>query len=110
MVTLAAQSALAANEKIINVMRLVGARDSYIAQAFVRRFTLRAFWGAVLGAALGAGILALMPGVDGGGGFLTGLRLSGPSWAFLGVIPVITAFVAYLATRNAARRTLRALS
>ncbi len=39
MITLAAQAALAANAQVIAVLRLVGARDGYIAQAFVRRFT-----------------------------------------------------------------------
>ncbi|MBD3766185.1 MAG: cell division protein FtsX, partial [Rhodobacterales bacterium] len=42
MITLAAQAALAANGQVIRVLRLVGARDAYIARAFVRRFTLRA--------------------------------------------------------------------
>ena len=46
MITLAANAALAANAKVISVMRLVGAKDSYIANAFVRRFTLRALAGA----------------------------------------------------------------
>ena len=47
MITLATQAALAANGQVIRVLRLVGAKDTYIARAFVRRFTLRAlrpFW------------------------------------------------------------------
>ncbi|NCU19936.1 cell division protein FtsX, partial [Candidatus Falkowbacteria bacterium] len=53
MITLAAQAALAANGQVIRVLRLVGARDVFIARAFVRRFTLRGFSGAVLGTVLG---------------------------------------------------------
>ena len=49
MITLAANAALAANAQVIRVLRLVGARDSYIARAFVRRFTLRALAGAAVG-------------------------------------------------------------
>ena len=45
----ATEAALAANEQVIRTLRLVGARDGYIARAFVRRFTLRAFSGAALG-------------------------------------------------------------
>jgi cell division transport system permease protein len=45
MITLAANAALEANAQIIKVLRLVGARDSYISRAFVRRFTLRALSG-----------------------------------------------------------------
>ncbi|MEW9922571.1 cell division protein FtsX, partial [Marimonas sp. MJW-29] len=36
MVTLAANAALAANAQVIAGLRLVGARDDYIAQAFIR--------------------------------------------------------------------------
>ena len=38
MITLAARAALATNAEVIRVLRLVGAKDSYIARAFVRRF------------------------------------------------------------------------
>ena len=50
MITLAARAALAANAEVIRVLRLVGAKDSYIARAFVRRFTLRTLAGAAVGA------------------------------------------------------------
>ena len=41
MVTLAASAALAANARVIRVLRLIGARDSFVARAFTRRFTIR---------------------------------------------------------------------
>ena len=53
MITLAANAALAANAQVVAVMRLVGARDQYIALAVVRRFTLRALLGAAAGTVLG---------------------------------------------------------
>ena len=49
MVTLAANAALAANAQVVAVLRLVGATDRYIAEAFIRRFTIRAFIGASVG-------------------------------------------------------------
>ena len=52
-VTMAANAALAANHQVIQVLRLVGAKDAYIARAFTRRFTLRAFWGAIIGMTAG---------------------------------------------------------
>lgn len=61
MVTLAAQAALAANAQVIAVLRLVGATDRYIAQAFIRRFTLRALAGSALGVVLGVIAVVLMP-------------------------------------------------
>ena len=51
MITLAANAALATNAQVIRVLRLIGARDTYIARAFVRRFTLRALSGAAIGTA-----------------------------------------------------------
>lgn len=106
MITLAAQSALSANAQVIRVMRLVGARDAYIARAFVRRFTLRAGAGALIGTALGLLAVALMPDGD-AGGFLTGLGFSGTGWLLPLLIPPLAAAAAFFATRAAALRTLR---
>lgn len=110
MITLAAQAALAANHQVIEVLRLVGARDGYIALAFVRRFTIRAFIGAAVGAALGLLSVVLLPSASDEGGFLTGLGFQGASWLWPILIPPLGAGVALLATGAAARRTLRRLS
>ncbi len=110
MVTLAANAALAANSQVIEVMRLVGARDVYIARAFVRRFTLRTLTGAAMGTAAGAIAIAFMPSTAGAGGFLTGLGFSGAEWLVAALIPVLAAMAAFWATRAAAFRTLRKLT
>ncbi|KEP71248.1 cell division protein FtsX [Thioclava dalianensis] len=107
MITLAAQAALAANGQVIATLRLVGARDAYIARAFVRRFTLRGLAGATLGMALGTAAVALLPSPDAAGGFLTGLGFTGVGWFWPLIIPPIAAIVAYTATRFAAARMLR---
>lgn len=107
MITLAAQAALAANAQVIRVMRLVGARDIYIARAFVRRFTLRALVGATIGTFAGMFAVWLLPSADVAGGFLTGLGFQGASWLWPFVIPPLAAVVAFFATRAAALRTLR---
>ena len=73
MITLAARAALATNAQEIRVLRLVGAKDSYIARAFVRRFTLRTLAGAGVGALAGLAGVAALPAADAAGGFLTGL-------------------------------------
>jgi cell division transport system permease protein len=109
MITLAAQSALAANVKVIRVLRLVGARDHYIARAFVRRFTLRALSGAALGTALGMIAMALLPSVQEEGGFLTGLGFAGLHWLWPLTVPLLAAITAFWATRAAAFKTLRSL-
>lgn len=110
MITLAANAALSANAQVIAVMRQVGARDAYIASAFVRRFTLRALLGAAAGTVLGMIAVAMLPSASNAGGFLTGLGFQGAHWITPLFIPVLAAVVAFLATRAAALHTLRGLS
>lgn len=107
MITLAANSALAANTQVIRVLRLVGARDSYIARAFVRRFTLRALFGALTGVLVGALAVLALPSAQEEGGFLTGLGFQGTQWLWLLLIPPLAALVAFVATRTAAYKILR---
>lgn len=109
MVTLAAQSALSANEQVIRVLRLVGARDSYIAHAFVRRFTVRALTGASLGTLAGLLAVMLLPSARDTAAILTGLSFSGTGWFWPLIIPILAATTAFIATRFAAFRTLRGL-
>lgn len=109
MITLAANAALAANAQVIRVLRIVGARDDYIAAAFVRRFTLRTLAGSAAGAVLGLVGVALLPSVDEAGGFLTGLGFQGAGWLLPLLLPPVAAGVALIATRAAAFRTLREL-
>lgn len=110
MITLAANAALAANGQVIRVLRLIGARDTYIARAFVRRFTLRSFTGALVGTVFGAAAIALLPSASAEGGFLTGLGFQGGHWLWLLAIPLLAGVVAFLATRFAAFKTLRELT
>ena len=109
MITLAANAALAANAQVIQVLRLVGARDSYIAGAFVRRFTYRGFTGAGIGAGLGALAVWLLPEAQAAGGFLTGLGFQGLHWLWPLGIPLLGGLVAFAATRAAAKRKLKEL-
>ncbi|MDZ4312742.1 MAG: cell division protein FtsX [Cypionkella sp.] len=110
MITLAASAALAANAQVVRVLRQVGARDAYIARAFVRRFTLRAISGAAAGTLLGMIGVALLPSTDTAGGFLTGLGFQGAGWLYPLMLPPLVAVVAFIATRAAAFRKLRELT
>jgi len=107
MITLAAQASLAANVQVIRVLRLVGARDVYIARAFVRRYTIRAGLGALGGVLLGAIVVRLMPQGDTSENLLLGVSLQGVEWVWLVVIPFLSAIVAFFATRAAAFRRLK---
>lgn len=110
MITLAANAALAANAQVIRVLRLVGARDTYIARAFVRRFTLRTLTGSAIGAGLGMIGVAFLPSADVAGGFLTGLGFQGAGWLWPFILPPLAAIVAFFATRFAAFRKLKELT
>ncbi len=110
MITLAAQSALAANAQVITVVRLIGAKDAYIVRAFVRRFTLRALFGALFGTVLAMLAIYFLPSAAQEGAFLTGLGFQGWHWALPVVVPVIAAVLAFWATRIAAVRVLRRMA
>jgi len=110
MVTLAANAALAANAQVIAVLRLVGAKDAYIASAFVRRFALRALTGAAFGTLVGILVLFLIPSGSDAAGFLTGLNIQGWGWVWVLLIPPLSGLVAFLATRFAASRVLEELA
>lgn len=107
MITLAAQASLAANGQVIRVLRLVGANDTYIARAFVRRYTLRAASGAVFGVVMGVLALMLLPQGDPAQGVLMNIGFTGAGWLLLLPLPFLSAIVAFLATRAAAFRRLK---
>ncbi len=107
MVTLAASASLAANAKVIDVLRLIGARDSFVARAFTRRFTLRAMAGAAGGTLAGMIAVALVPRSAGSTAFLTDLAFRGTEWLAPLAIPLLAGFTAFWTTRFAALRRLR---
>jgi cell division transport system permease protein len=105
MVALAASAAMASNAQVIKVLRLVGARDRYIAGAFVRRMTRRAAIGAVVGTALGVVAVLGLPSL--GRQDMTGLGFAGASWALPLLVPPSVAIVAWAAATATAFKVLR---
>lgn len=110
MITMAARASFSANRQVVEVLRLIGAEDVYIARAFVRRFTIRAFLGAGLGVVLGVIAMAFLPEMEQAGGFLTGLGYQGATWIVPFTIPLLAAIVAFAATRFAALKMLKELT
>lgn len=109
-ITLAANASLAANAQLISVLRLVGATDAYIANAFVRRFTIRAAIGAFGGMIIAMICLMLLPSARSAAGILTGLSLSGWQWMLPVCVPPLAGLVAFVATKMSASRTLEELT
>lgn len=108
-VALAASAALAANGQIIDVLRLVGAKDTWITKAFVRRFTARTLAGAAAGTIAALVSVLLFPsGAE--TGILDALGFRGFEWLWPILVPPTAALLAFAATHAAAARRLREVS
>ncbi len=103
---LAAQAAVAANTQVIRTLRIVGARDRYIVNAFRRRFVMRALGGSALGAAFGLGLIGVLPQASEPGFFLIGIGPVGWNWAAPILVPPVAGIIAWTATGWAVRRRL----
>lgn len=105
---LAAQAALAANAGVIGVLRLVGARDRYIAGLFIRRFAMRSLTGAAAGSFAGAVMLALLTPPGAPLPILgVSLAFSGADWLLPALVPLVAASLAAVTTAAAARHVLK---
>ncbi len=109
-IVLAASAALASNGQVIRVLRLVGARDRFIALAFVRRISGRAFAGACAGTGLGALALLAIPQAGGSVHVLAGLGFSGAGWLLLLAIPPLAMVLAWVASMATALKVLRGVT
>lgn len=104
---LAAHAAASANGGVIETLRLVGARDGYIARAFTRPLVLQALAGACIGAAAAMGLLAFVPPNSEPGFFLAGIGPVGRDWLLPLLVPPSAALLAWLGARPIVRRGLR---
>ncbi len=104
---LAASAAVTANGAAVQTLRLVGARDGFIAASLTRRAIRGAALGAVAGTALGFLLVATLPPGDEAGFFLVGIGFAGWGWLAPLAVPPAAVAVALAATRLAARRQIR---
>ena len=107
-IALAASAALASNAQVVRVLRLVGARDRFIARAFVRRMTRRAALGAAIGTALGMLSMLGLPAL--GPEATSGLGFQGLGWLMPLFVPVLIAIVALIAATATALTVLRGVT
>ncbi len=107
-IALAASAALASNAQVIAVLRLVGARDRFIARAFVRRMTRRAAVGALAGTGMGMAALAGLPRL--GPDAVADPGFVGVGWLVPLAVPPLAALVAWTAARVTAFRVLRGVT
>ncbi len=112
-VALACSAGLAAQARVVDVLKLVGAEDRYITRIFVRRFQLLVFTGSAVGVGAAALALALLPQAQGPlEGFelaplLPNLRPEAGAWAQFAALPLVFALIATLAARLSVSVALR---
>ena len=116
-VSFATRGAVATNRAVVEVLHLIGARDSYIAGTFQRHFLAVGLKGGLIGGATAAllfavtgivpSVLSWLPGGD-EAAFLTG-QFSLDRQGYLGIasIVVLMAVVTTVASRITVRWTLR---
>ncbi len=99
MVALACATALAAQGRMVEVLRLVGGSDAFVAGIFVRRFQVLAFIGSAIGA--GAAALALLAASGGDAAaqgeiapLLPDMTPDPWIWAQLATLPLLFALIA----------------
>lgn len=111
MVVFATRGGLAMHRNVVEVLHLIGARDTYIARQFQRQALRAAAWGGCLGALAGASVVVMLLYLADAlqtGGTLPAL-LRDEEWLALVLIPVFTAILAVLTARLTVIRTLARL-
>lgn len=107
-VIFAARAGLAVHAHIIELLHLIGARDSYIARQFQRHALALGLWGGMLGLALAgvtlAGLAAIARAVE--TGLLPALTLSPAQWLTLAALPFVAAAIAMVTARLTVLRSL----
>ena len=109
MVTMASNAALSANVKVLRVLRLVGAFDTFIVTAFVRIFTLRVFLGSLTGTICAGLVLFLIPTFSENLGTLDVVNLEIKDTIYIACVPFLFAIISIFVTRNAVKSSLKRL-
>ena len=107
MVTMASNAALSANVKVLRVLRLVGAFDTFIVTSFVRIFTLRIFLGSLTGTVCAGIVLFLIPTFSENLGILDVVSLEIKDTIYIACVPFLFAIISIFATRNAVKFSLK---
>jgi cell division transport system permease protein len=102
------RTGLAVHRRVIEIVHLIGARDSYIAGQFQSHALRLGLIGGIAGSALAAltvlGLQRLFAGLD--TPLLAGLGLGAGHWALLAILPVAAALVAMVTARVTVLRSL----
>ena len=115
-VSFATRTGLAVHHDVIELLHLMGARDSYVARLFERQALRLAFIGGMAGLALAVAALLALSQASNAAAFLgnevtllPALHLRGWNWAALAALPPIAGLVAMTTARLTVLATLRRL-
>jgi cell division transport system permease protein len=107
MVTLAARASLSGAAATVSTLRLIGARDGFVARAFDRPIALRALVGGAVGSAAAAGALVAAPPLGLAESLGVALGVYRPSVILAVAAPIASAVLAYATARAAILVMLR---
>lgn len=107
MVVVAARASLAGAGATVRTLRLLGARDGFIAGTFDRAIGVRALLGGAVGASLAAVALAALPTDEALAGLGIGVAPAAVNWPALVAVPLVCGALAYLTARAAIFAMLR---
>lgn len=104
----AVRSRMAVHHAEVELLHLMGARDTYISRQFQRHSLILAFQGALCGVAAGAIALLAIGWISGemGVNLLPDFSLGGGQIAALGVLPVLVALIATVTARQTVLKVL----
>ncbi len=107
-VVFATRAAMEANREIIEVLHLIGAKDSFIAREFQSQFFWVGLRAGAIGAVAAALVLMMLTLFAGGEGefFLPGLGVTWTTYPSLLLVPVLAALVAVITARVTAQSVL----
>jgi cell division transport system permease protein len=108
-VVFATRAGLAIHREVIELMHLVGSRDSYIAGQFQAHAMSLSLRGGVVGLALGAATLGILRGISAPieGSLLPTVTITSGAWAVLAALPLVAGLIATITARVTVVRALR---
>ncbi len=111
MVVFATRGGLVAHKEVIEVLHLIGARDSFIAKQFQSHIFWAAFRGALAGATLSFGVLwglaEMANNLNGEGGLSSMPGIGLTQWIILGLVAPIASIIAMYAARHTVLTSLK---
>lgn len=110
-VVFATRAGLAIHRDAIELLHIIGARDSYVAWQFARRALLLGLKGGVIGLAFGAATLFALGRLVARlqGGTMAEHGLTPEHWLILALVPVAVALIAMLTARVTVMRSLMSM-